>query len=196
MISFPSKWAKSLWENYYYVSIDDINTLSREHLETQGYTITGDDRIDAARRHIKTQVFIPIIDKTDSLSSILDYFTAGAPIDFTSMEDIVEIVEIVGGYLLEWEENLKNTININATPFEKLIKDLYRLHTRLFAMLDDTSFKKIENEKTEPVALGMPLPYNPSGMNSRKEFERPSYEDAYGNMNKIVRDRILSERDY
>ena len=196
MIAFPSKWAKALTENLYYVSVDDINTLSREHLAAQGYTITGIDEIDERRRHIKTQVYVPIIDSSDRLTSILDYFVAGAPIDFTEMSDIVDIVEIIGGYLGEWELHIQNSINIQVGPFKDLIESLYKLHTRLFAMIDNDSFKEVENKATPQVAIGSPLPFNPTGMNDRKEFKRPEYQDVFGNLGKAVRDRIVSENDY
>lgn len=194
MKSFHSNWAYRLMEDIFMVSIPDNLTLSREQLEYEGYTITGNDEIDRARRNIRTISGMPIVDSTDKNICILDCFLAGINIGFQSMDDVREICHLISNYLEEWRLNIQNTINVHIGEFKETLLGLQKLHAKLYAILSDDAIKQEMDESEMDLYLGYARPFDTRQFQNEVGFERPEYSERYGSLDKILRDRIVQER--
>ena len=124
-MSFPSIYAKLIWDKLYTVIVPDQVTIPADYLRRFGTHVTGNKKFDQTLSNSTTTVMIPV-------SKILEYYEDGIEIQIPSRQDMIQMHKDIELYLQEWRDHLKYDVNASVDKnkplilgLEKLSKDLY-----------------------------------------------------------------------
>lgn len=176
--NFPSRYAHSIRENLYECVVPDEATLSPEYVKTFGVHSTGFKDADEQLRNRTSRVVITI-------PTILNYYVSGIDVVISNDKDIIEIHQLVTGYLDEWRYHIEHDVNIRVTEFGDFLRDLEDFNQALYGMLTFDEYQ--ETLPKAPEFFVRPLDIR--GGATPAEVERPRYRDQYGSMISILRER-------
>lgn len=165
-MSFPSQYAKLIWDKLYTVLIPDNLTQQPEYIKRFGVRSTGNKKFDSILSNSFTTVMIPII-------QILDYFEEGYEIQIPSREDMIQIHKDIEAYLLEWKEHLKYDINLSVNQNKQLILSLEKLSKNLY---NKAKPREVIDQLFMPKKIGLLVNPLQRVEEERKPISKPDYE--------------------
>lgn len=174
-MSFPSQYATKLWDILYSVYIPDQVTLSPEYVKRFGVHVTGDKGVDKMLSNNFTNVKIPVM-------KILDYYDSGVEIQIPSREDMIQIHKDIEGYLLEWKEHLRVSINVSVNQNKEMLLALEKLSKRIY---EKAQPKEVIDNLFLHKTIGLVNPLA-NQIEQSKVVEKPNYEG----ISKLVRSKV------
>ena len=130
---FQSQYADRIWNEPFEVSIPDVLTMNRDYIRKFGVHVTGKKDIDSKITKNFTNVMIPII-------KIAEYFDDGIEVRIHGRENLVKIFNLLNGYLDEWANYAKYSINASIDSNRELLAVLDKLTKIIYNKLDSTEY--------------------------------------------------------
>lgn len=181
--TFPSRYAHLLREVPFECHVPDLATMNPSYIETVGVTSTGDRELDQRESGRYARVALTIF-------RIIEYYENNIPIVFPNREHMLLMHEYITGYLNEWREHISESINTRVTDYSDLLRSLDDFNKWLYQVLYHKEL--VEREKTNRQRIG--LVSSASLMRKEREVTPTSYEERYGGIRELVRERINYER--
>jgi len=124
-MSFPSKYASTIWERIYPCLIPQEYTYDDDYIKRRGIIQTPDKKINAILSKEKVQVYLTV-------AQMVDYFTEGVSIELLDRKTMLEIYRNIQAYIDEWKDYIQHSINANKDnnkemllAFDKFSKVIY-----------------------------------------------------------------------
>ena len=123
---FASEYADRIWNEKYTVRIPDYVTLSDDYIRVWGTPTHENPKYANMMSTNYTTVMLSII-------KITHYFIEGYNVLIPSRDDMLKMHRTIEGYLNEWKEYTRNSINQKTDEYKPMLADLERVSKYIYA---------------------------------------------------------------